>query len=848
MSKNLMIVESPAKAKTIEKYLGEGFVVKSCYGHIRDLTKGDKAIEVENNYNPIYEVSKEKKEVVKELKKAAKGAEVWLATDEDREGEAISWHLCEVLGLDEKETKRIVFHEITKPAILKAVQNPRLLNKDLVNAQQARRVLDRLVGFGISPILWRKIARSGSLSAGRVQSVAVRIVVEREREIRKFEVKPYFKATSFFEVSDANGKKATFKAELPKKINEEKEVEEFLKACVGANYTINDIKVKPGKKSPPAPFTTSTLQQDASRRLGFSVTRTMRVAQKLYEAGHITYMRTDSTNLSETARGAALETIQSQFGDNYAQPRVFKTKSQSAQEAHEAIRPTYFDKDKAGNDFDEERLYSLIWKRALASQMSDAKLERTSARVGISTRTEELVGKGEVLKFDGFLKLYIEAVDDDEVQEESGMLPPLSVGQSLDLKQMEIRQRFNRAAPRYNEATLVKKLEELGIGRPSTYAPTISTVQNRGYVIKDDRDGVKREYISFKLDGGTQKIERKIESENAGVERKKLFPTDTGVVVNDFLLEHFPTVFNYDFTAKIEEEFDEIAEGKKEWNQMIDTFYKPFHKTVEETMENAERASGERVLGVHPKSGKPMIARLGRFGPMVQIGGPEDEEKQYSGIRKPLTLETVTLEDALELFKLPRTLGEFEGEVVKAAAGRFGPYILHNKVFCSLKKDSGLTPLEITLEEAIEVIKNKRIEDAKKLIKVFPDHPDIRILDGRWGAYIKFGKANVKIPKEKKEKPEKLTIEEVLELIKNAPEKKTKGRGGKAKAKTTTKKTTVKKTTTTKAKTTTAKKVKTATTKAKTAISKAKTGTAKVKPTTTNSKIGPAKKTTRTKK
>ncbi|MEZ4883839.1 MAG: type I DNA topoisomerase [Chitinophagales bacterium] len=785
MSKNLMIVESPAKAKTIEKYLGEGFTVKSCYGHIRDLAKGDKAIDIENNYNPIYEVSKDKKEVVKELKKAAKGAEVWLATDEDREGEAISWHLCEVLGLNEKETKRIVFHEITKPAILNAVQNPRLLNKDLVNAQQARRVLDRLVGFGISPILWRKIARSGSLSAGRVQSVAVRIVVEREREIRNFEVMPHFKITAFFEVKDAQGKKAIFKAELAKKIDEEATVEAFLKDCMGAAYAINDIKVKPGKKSPPAPYTTSTLQQEASRKLGFSVTRTMRVAQKLYEAGHITYMRTDSTNLSDTARTAAHSMIGSEFGDKYVQPRVFKTKSESAQEAHEAIRPTYFDKQTAGSDYDEERLYSLIWKRAVASQMADAELERTTARVGISTRSEELVGKGEVLKFDGFLKLYREAIDEDEAPEERDMLPPLTVGQVLDLKEMEARERFNRAAPRYSEATLVKKLEELGIGRPSTYAPTISTIQKRGYVIKEDRDGVKREYTLFLLDGKSQKIDKKIESENTGFERQKLFPTDTGIVVNDFLLEHFPNVLNYDFTAKIEEEFDEIADGKKEWNQMIDNFYKPFHKNVEETMETAERASGERELGIHPKSGKPIIARLGRFGPMVQIGGPEDEEKEYSAIRYPLTLETVTLEQALELFKLPRTLGEFEGHVVKAATGRFGPYVVHNKLFCSLKKDSGLTPLEITLEEAIEVIKNKRIEDAKKLIKEFDDYPDIRILHGRWGPYIKAGKQNVKIPKEKKETPEELTIEEVLKLIEEAPKKPARGRGA-SKAKATT--------------------------------------------------------------
>ncbi len=609
----------------------------------------------------------------------------------------------------------------------------------------------------------------------------MRIIVEREREIRNFEVKTYFKVAAFFEVKDAQGKIAVFKAELAKKIQTEKEVETFLRDCTSASFAINDVKVRPGKKSPAPPFTTSTLQQDASRRLGFSVARTMRVAQKLYEAGHITYMRTDSTNLSDTARSAAHNMIENEFGNTYLQPRTFKTKSQAAQEAHEAIRPTYFDKQEAGSDYDEQRLYSLIWKRAVASQMSDAKLERTTARVGISTRSEELVGKGEVLKFDGFLKLYRESVEEDEVQEESGILPPLTVGQTLTLRDMEARQRFNRSAPRYSEATLVKKLEELGIGRPSTYAPTISTIQNRGYVVKEDRDGVKREYTLFKLDGKTKKIDQKIETENTGAERKKLFPTDIGTVVNDFLLKHFSDVFNYDFTARIEEEFDEIATGKKTWNGMIDNFYQPFHKTIEVTMETADREAGERELGTHPKSGKPIIARLGRFGPMVQIGGPDDEEKKYSAIRHPLTLETVTLEDALELFKLPRKLGEFEGKVVKASEGRFGPYVVHNSVFCSLKKDSGLNPLEITLEEAIEVIKNKRIEDAKKLIKEFSDHPDIRILNGRWGAYIKNGKQNVKIPKEKKEEPEKLTIEEVLELIKNAPEKKTRGRKNRCK-------------------------------------------------------------------
>lgn len=787
MGQNLLIVESPAKAKTIEKYLGTGFTVKSCYGHIRDLSKGNKAIDVENDFSPKYEVSPEKKAVVKELKDLAKkSSDVWLATDEDREGEAISWHLCEVLNLDPNNTKRIVFHEITKPAIQKAIKNPRQLDFNLVNAQQARRVLDRLVGFEISPILWRKIARSGSLSAGRVQSVAVRIIVERERKVQEFKPTPFFKVSAFFRVTDSRGRESILKAELSKKLKDEAAAQKFLQECIGAVYTIKDIKVKPAKKSPPPPFTTSTLQQDASRRLGFSVARTMRIAQKLYEAGKITYMRTDSTYLSDTARTAAYQSIRQNYGEQYLQIRHFKTKDKMAQEAHEAIRPTYFEDQDAGNDRDEKRLYQLIWKRTLASQMSDAKLERTTAAIDISTNNETLMAKGEVLKFDGFLKLYREAIDEEDQEDTSGMLPPLKVGQELDLKNTTAIQRFNRAPARFNEANLVKKLEELGIGRPSTYAPTISTIQNRNYVVKESREGTKREYVSLNLTGSKEnpadKITKKLETETTGTEKNKLFPTDIGMVVNDFLLKHFSDVFDYSFTANIEKEFDEIAKGGQEWNKMLHSFYKPFHQTVEDTLENAERQSGERQLGTHPKSGKPVLVRLGKYGPMAQIGSSEDEEKpKYAGIRPPLTLETITLEQALELFKLPRILGQFEDADVKANEGRFGPYVQHKGKFVSIKKDTNLSPLTIKIDEAIVLIKQKREEDAKKTIKLFPEREDIKILNGRWGPYIKAGKKNVKIPKD--QEPAELTLEQCLELIEKAPEKKTRKRRTTAKSK-----------------------------------------------------------------
>lgn len=777
MAKNLLIVESPAKAKTIEKYLGKDYAVKSSYGHIRDLPKKD-AIDKEKGFEPQYIISDDKKNVVNELKKMAKQVEeVWLATDEDREGEAIAWHLCQVLGLDETTTKRIVFNEITKPAIKKAVQNPRIINRNLVDAQQARRVLDRLVGFEISPVLWRKISRKGGLSAGRVQSVAVRLIVEREREIENFEASSYYKVSAYFKVTNELNKVILMKADLSNKLKDEKTAEAFLQKCIDAVYTIEDIQVKPAKKSPSPPFTTSTLQQEASRKLGYAVGRTMRVAQKLYEAGHITYMRTDSTNLSDTALQAASNTIKGNYGDNYWKKRVFKTKSEGAQEAHEAVRPTNFDNMQAGATNEEQRLYNLIWKRTLASQMADAKLERTKVTVGISTTKEKLTAKGEVLKFDGFLKLYrVSALDEDSEEEQTGMLPPLSVGQQLDLKNIEAIQRFNRPPARYNEASLVRKLEELGIGRPSTYAPTISTVQKRGYVEREDREGFMRKYMYLNLNGPNEEpqneLSKEVKQERTGVERAKLFPTDTGKIVTDFLVKHFQDIFNYDFTAKIEQQFDDIAHGNVVWNNMIDEFYEPFHKSIEYTLENAERESGERELGIDPVSGKKVIARLGKYGAMVQIGGIDDEEKKFASIKPPLTLSTVTLEKAIELFKLPRTLGEFEGKIVKANEGRFGPYVQHNSKFVSLGKE--LSPLSVTLEQAIELILKKREEDAKKLIKEFAEDDSIKILNGRWGPYIKAGKKNVKIPKDKQ--PEELTYEEVKELIAKAPEKKKGGR------------------------------------------------------------------------
>jgi len=777
MAKNLLIVESPAKAKTIEKILGSDFEVKSCYGHIRDLEKEDMGIDIKNGYKPKYIVSEDKQKVVKELKSLAKKSEdVWLATDEDREGEAISWHLCEVLGLDPKITKRIVFHEITKPAIQKAVQNPRFVNMDLVNAQQARRVLDRIVGFELSPVLWRKMSMRNNLSAGRVQSVAVRLIVEREREIIKFLVNSSFKVEALFAAPDINNKKVTFKAEGPDKVKDAAGAEAYLEKCIGATYTVKDVQVKPAKKSPSAPFTTSTLQQEASRKLGYSVSKTMLLAQKLYENGHITYMRTDSVNLSDTALEASRNAITAQYGEKYHQQRVYKTKNESAQEAHEAIRPTDMNAMTAG-DADTTRLYELIWKRTMASQMADAQLERTTAKINVSTQPDPLTATGEVMRFDGFLKVYSEGRDDEDGDDEQeGMLPPLVAGQVLDMQRMLATERFTRPAPRYTEASLVKKLEELGIGRPSTYAPTISTVQARGYVEKRDKEGVKREYQVLTLQ--SDKITKGKESENVGAEKSKLFPTDLGMVVTDFLREHFEKVMDYDFTAKIEAQFDHIAEGRQQWNKMIDDFYTPFHENVAHTIENASRAKGERELGVDPESGKPVVARLGRFGPMVQIGAAETEEKpRFAKLRTNQSIETITLAEALELFRLPRTLGTFEDENVVVNIGRFGPYAQHAGAFYSLKKE--MDPYTVELAELTPLIEEKRKAKAESEIKTF-EKEKIRILKGPYGPYIKQGLRNYKIPKEHVENPGALTIEDVKAIIEDAkanpPKKVPKGR------------------------------------------------------------------------
>lgn len=767
MPKNLVIVESPAKAKTIEGYLGKDFKVASSYGHVRDLPKGDKAIDIQNKFKPTYEITPDKRDVIKQLKSLVKDSEtIYLASDDDREGEAISWHLKEVLNLKENNTKRIVFREITKSAITKAIENPRGIDYDLVNAQQARRILDRLVGFELSPILWKKI-KTG-LSAGRVQSVAVRLIVEREREIEKFNSKSSFKITAQFDVS---GK--TLQAELPKKFDTKEEAEKFLKDCLGASFTIENLETKPGKKSPAAPFTTSTLQQEASRKLYFSVAQTMSVAQKLYESGKITYMRTDSVNLSDDARAAAKNEIYSAYGPEYHQERKYATKSEGAQEAHEAIRPTDFSKHETTGDRNEQRLYELIWKRAIASQMSEAQLEKTVATIAIDTRDEKLTASGEVIKFDGFLKVYLESTDDEPEDEEStekGLLPPLNIGQVLNLIELKGRETFSRPAPRYTEASLVKKLEEMGIGRPSTYAPTISTIQKREYVLKESREGTERPYIEMKVAAG--KFTENQKKEITGADKNKLFPTNIAMVVNDFLVEHFPNVIDFSFTAKVEKEFDDIAHGGQNWEDMIQNFYGKFHTRVEETA-NVARAdiNSSRALGIDPKSGKPVIARLGRFGPLVQIGDQEDEEKQFASMKKGQFIENITLEDALELFKLPREVGEFEGKNMVVGVGRFGPYVRHDGKFVSLKKEQD--PLSITEAEAIALIQEKREADEKKHIKTFEENPEIQILNGRWGPYIKFGKNNFKIPKDKE--AEQLTYAETIEII-EAPQEKKKGR------------------------------------------------------------------------
>ena len=743
MSKNLLIVESPAKAKTIEKILGPDFEVKSCFGHIRDLEKDDMGIDVKNHFKPRYIVPDEKKKVVNDLKQLAKKSkEVWLATDEDREGEAISWHLCEVLGLDPEHTKRIVFHEITKPAIQRAVREPRTVDMNLVHAQQARRILDRIVGFELSPVLWRKMSMKNNLSAGRVQSVAVRLIVEREREINAFNAVGTFRVEALFTATDNTGRQITFKAEGPR-FPKADAAEKFLQECVGAAYSVKDIQVKPTRRSPSAPFITSTLQQEASRKLGYGVSRTMLLAQKLYENGYITYMRTDSVNLSETAMDDIRNTITDSYGARYYQARRFKNKSDSAQEAHEAIRPTYMSNSTV-SDPDTKRLYELIWKRTMASQMADAELEKTIAKINVSTNNAELTAEGEVLKFEGFLKVYREDVDDEDMDGEEtkeGMLPPLKVGQQLDFREMKAIERFSRPLPRYTEASLVKKLEELGIGRPSTYAPTISTILKRGYVEKRDKEGVQRSYSVFIL--SNNQVSKKTETENTGAEKSKLFPTDLGLVVTDFLKQYFDDIMDYGFTARIEEEFDEVARGKMIWSKMLDDFYSPFKKDVEKTIETAERISGERDLGTDPQSGKPVIARMGRYGPMVQIGTSEGEEKpRFARLKQNQSIETISLDEALELFKLPLTLGEYEGSEVSVNVGRFGPYVKFGEQFISIPK--GEEPLNVDLDRAIELIKEKQRVDAP--IAHFQGQP-VTKGKGRFGPFIKWGDLYVNVPR-----------------------------------------------------------------------------------------------------
>lgn len=769
MAKNLVIVESPAKAKTIEGFLGKDFLVKSSYGHVRDLVKEGMGVDIDKNFAPKYEVSPDKEKVIAELQKEAKKADtVWLASDEDREGEAISWHLFETLKLDKKNTKRIVFHEITKPAILNAIENPRDIDLNLVNAQQARRILDRLVGFEISPILWRKVRPS--LSAGRVQSVAVRLIVEREREINNFNSTSAYRVVALFATEQSAGK-PILKAELPERFKTKAEALKFLEQCNGAAFTIGNLETKPAKKSPAAPFTTSTLQQEASRKLGFSVSQTMVVAQRLYESGKITYMRTDSVNLSETAVNAAKDEIAKSYGKQYSEPRKYATKSKGAQEAHEAIRPTYMENHTVDGDSAERRLYDLIWKRTIASQMADAQLERTTATINISTAKQNFIAQGEVLKFDGFLKVYMEGTDDENDGEgDEKMLPPLKVGEVLTLDNITATERFAQHPPRYTEASLVKKLEELGIGRPSTYAPTISTIIKREYVAKEEREGRIREYANLVLAKG--KIKDEVKTEKTGAEKNKLFPTDIGMVVTDFLVQYFGDILDYNFTAKVEAEFDDIAEGATKWENMLKNFYHPFHKEVEKTAEVAERPAGERILG-ETENGEPISVRIGRYGPYVQIGATDaDEKPRYASLRKDQRIETISLEEALDLFKLPRVVGEYEGGEMKVAIGRFGPYIQHNKAFYSLPKTDD--PYTVDEPRAIEIIEAKRKADREKVIKTFPENPDIQVLNGRWGPYIAIGKENYKIPKGKEAAD--LTLEECMAIAaapkSDAPKKK----------------------------------------------------------------------------
>jgi len=784
MQKNLVIVESPAKAKTIEKFLGKDFKVMSSFGHIRDLKKKDLGVDIAHNYKPLYEIPADKKKVVSELKAAAKDAEiVWLASDEDREGEAISWHLYEALGLNDDNTKRIVFHEITKDAILNAIQHPRKIDKNLVDAQQARRVLDRIVGFELSPVLWKKV--KPALSAGRVQSVAVRLIVEREREVDAFKSEAAYRIIAVFTKTE-NGNKYEIKAELNKRLKTKKETIELLEKLNSGEFSIDDIVTRPVKKSPAPPFTTSTLQQEAARKLGYSVGQTMMVAQKLYESGKITYMRTDSVNLSALAINTSKAEVESVYGKQYSKTRQFSTKTKGAQEAHEAIRPTYMNEHTVGGSAQEKKLYELIWKRTIASQMADAELEKTTVTIGVSTTDLKFQAVGEVIKFDGFLHVYLEGTDDENDENSEGLLPPMKVNEVLSMRDITATERFTQRPARYTEASLVRKLEELGIGRPSTYAPTISTIQNREYVEKSNIEGTERHYNVLQLVNG--KITDKDKTEIAGADKNKLIPTDIGIVVNDFLLEYFPGILDYNFTASVEKEFDHVAEGDEEWTKMIDRFYKVFHPIVDETMHvQTDHKVGERILGTDPKTGRQVSVKIGRFGPMAQIGTQDDEEKPtFASLQKSQSLSTITLDEVMKLFDLPRSLGEFEGKEMTVAVGRFGPYVRHNSQFVSLPKTSD--PYSITSEEAIELILEKRKKDSEKIIKTFEENTELQVLNGRYGPYIAYQKKNFKIPKSIT--PSDMTYEEVMKIVNEDG----------SKTKTKTKKTTEKKATTSKSK------------------------------------------------
>ncbi len=768
MQKNLVIVESPAKAKTIEKFLGKDFKVMSSYGHIRDLKKKELSID-DTSLEPEYEIPDEKKKLVSELKKQAKEAEkVWLASDEDREGEAISWHLCEVLGLDEEKTNRIVFHEITKPAILEAIEHPRHLDMNLVNAQQARRVLDRLVGFKLSPVLWRKV--KPALSAGRVQSVAVRLIVERERELQAFKTEAYYSVNAIFGVTNDDGSQSEVRAMLATRLKTHEEVEQFLEACKEARFVVSSIQQKPVKRAPAPPFTTSTLQQEAARKLGFTVSQTMMVAQRLYESGRITYMRTDSVNLSKLCLGASKEEITNLYGENYSKPRQYHTSSKGAQEAHEAIRPTYMNQQAIEGTAQEKKLYDLIWKRTIASQMADAEMEKTTAEINIENPNVNLqnstfIAQGEVVKFDGFLKVYRESSDDEDQQQDefSHVLPPLKKGTELTRREIAAVERFSQGPQRYTEASLVHKLEELGIGRPSTYAPTISTIQQREYVAKGDKKGEERVYTVDTLKG--KQVTQKVRRELAGSDKGKLMPTDIGIVVNDYLMENFPGIMDYNFTAKVEQDFDKIAEGDEAWTKMLKTFDKSFEPTVDKAMNSRnEHKAGERQLGIDPKSGKPVFVKIGRFGPVVQIGSAEDKEKpQFAQLPKKMSMESVSLEEALELFKLPRDIGQYEGKTVTIGAGRFGPYVMHAGKYTSMPKDTD--PMAITLEEAVKLIEEKRKADTQKHLKIFTEDEKLEVLNGRYGPYLAYDGKNYRLPKALHEKAAQLTYDECMAII-----------------------------------------------------------------------------------